>query len=354
MKEPGRRPTLSIRRFATIFRVRLTVWAAVCSFGGAVSARATAASGCGGSGPWVIVSFEGAWPDGFSSVVLTDLSAGLSARGVDACRSGTIGAQPASATVTIAPVPGASTRASIEVRDTVTDKSVRREVNLASVPSDGRPLALALAADELLFASWAELALASQAEHRRQAPIEVIEAVQRDLPKPDVWNLSVGARGAVESFDSGLVQLGGDGVLLARVLDAVFLELSLSIRQGLPKRSEHGEVTAQSLGVGTAARAVVLELRHVRFDLGLGVNTGWFQFQGIPGDGAAGGDFAALAIDARALLRASAVLTGPLRAELGAGGGAVLRTVEVTDTEDVVSGVSGLGWMATLGLGVDL
>ncbi len=59
----------------------------------------------------------------------------------------------------------------LEVDDALTNKSVRREVDLGDVPASGRPRALALAAAELLRASWAELALPPPARRPRPRPL---------------------------------------------------------------------------------------------------------------------------------------------------------------------------------------
>ena len=86
----------------------------------------------------------------------------LAGRGIAVCTARPQG--PASeplATLALAPSESGerSIRLDIEVRDAVTAKRVGREIDLSSVPADGRPDVVALAADELLRASWAELAL---------------------------------------------------------------------------------------------------------------------------------------------------------------------------------------------------
>ena len=71
--------------------------------------------------------------------------------------------------VELAPDDTAKATVDIEVRDAVTRKRVRRDVDLSRIPDDGRAAAIAIEADELLRASWAEVALDTARARQAQA-----------------------------------------------------------------------------------------------------------------------------------------------------------------------------------------
>ena len=74
------------------------------------------------------------------------------------------------ATVRVASSDQTSVAVSVEVRDAVTEKRVSRDVDLTRVPADGRAFAIALAVDELVWASWAEIALAKSQRPAKPPP----------------------------------------------------------------------------------------------------------------------------------------------------------------------------------------
>ena len=128
----------------------------------ALPSRADDAPACGAtSRSWIRVSSDA---PGF----VASFRAEVATKGFDACASG--GPRPPVATVTIAATQGSATVDVLDVLDVVTSKRVSRSVDLASIPADGRDLALAVAADELLRASWAELALTTAPPPRRRCP----------------------------------------------------------------------------------------------------------------------------------------------------------------------------------------
>lgn len=75
------------------------------------------------------------------------------------------------------PCDATSDTTAVTIDDTLTRKSVRREITLIDVGGPERPRAAALAIAELLRASWAELAFADDAE----APPAVLGAIERRL-----------------------------------------------------------------------------------------------------------------------------------------------------------------------------
>ncbi|HWO15007.1 MAG TPA: hypothetical protein VNN80_36140, partial [Polyangiaceae bacterium] len=120
---------------------------------------------CGVDRPWVLMQLSELDPE-FGARIISDLRAGLAPSRIDACVAEALERKAPLATVRIATLPGRDLAYSIDVSDSVTEKRIGRDIDLRHVPSDGRAFALAVAADELLRASWAELALAKQREPR--------------------------------------------------------------------------------------------------------------------------------------------------------------------------------------------
>jgi hypothetical protein len=310
-------------------------------------------SSCG-AGPWVSVNFAGGpWSPDFERSVMGDLDAGLEARGLSACPEPASSGRPPSAVVTISGNPRSDVALVVEVSDAVTKKRVSRDVDLKKVPSDGRAFAVALAIDELVWATWAELALEPAEAKRREAPREVVEAVERELPSQQA-SARIGARFGVEHFPGQLTQLGGDAVLLAGLSTRTFLEFALVLRQGLSTDAEHGAVRSRSLGVLSGLRLEAISGESFDLDVGLGARAALFQFQGRAEPGALATDFTGIGVDVRGMLDGRLLLSGPLSLEIGAGLGWPLRTVHAQDEGQDASSVQGPELLGTLGLLVDL
>ncbi|HEX4627516.1 MAG TPA: hypothetical protein VH137_01905, partial [Gemmatimonadales bacterium] len=114
--------------------------------------------------PWLRVSFGG---DGFEpslrARVMEQLGADLRGHRVALCDASEApegGSPLAEVALALAPGPVLS----LEVRDAVTEKRLARDLPLRSVPRDALALSVALAAEELLHASWIEAALAPEDE----------------------------------------------------------------------------------------------------------------------------------------------------------------------------------------------
>jgi hypothetical protein len=118
------------------------------------------------------------------SEVRTDLATELAHRGIDVCAPEVSSREPAA----IAKLTSIDSTVTIELDDRVTHKRVGRDLPLARVPPNGRALAIAIAIDELLRASWAELSL-----HRGEAP----EDDREDEARVDYYRThrTVNARG---------------------------------------------------------------------------------------------------------------------------------------------------------------
>ena len=128
-------------------------------FAPAISAQPRCA---GGDGPWVSLRVSaGRWTEAQRATVFSDLAHTLAGQGIAGCPEDVhpSGAPLASLTIEIPSDDAGTATVEIEVRDAVTKKRVRRDLELSRIPEDGRAPAIAIEADELLRASWAEIAL---------------------------------------------------------------------------------------------------------------------------------------------------------------------------------------------------
>jgi len=102
---------------------------------------------------FVVLSETGFEPE-LGNEVRTDFAAELAHRGVALCEEGTPRAPDA-----VVQLAATDSTVEIQLDDRLTHKRVARDLSLASIPPNGRALAIAIAIDELLRASWAELTL---------------------------------------------------------------------------------------------------------------------------------------------------------------------------------------------------
>jgi len=296
---------------------------------------------CGASGrPWVSVAFATPLPRAFEQRVLLDFRAGLESEAIDACREGSGPARAPVAAVRISTRDAASVAVSVDVRDRVTSKRVGRDLDLSRVPVDGRAFAVAVAADELVRASWAELALESSRSHDVPPP-EVSAVVARALPRSSS-RARAGARAAAESFGGGQTHWGGDAYVRTAVSPRLRLELSLGAREALAVDAPHGSVRGTALGAGAVLDFLVHRTPGFEVAAGLGARAAWMRFEGEARSDGVGGEWAGVALQARATAGVSARLLGPLWAELGGSSGLPVRALEVQDDERVITGTGGL------------
>jgi len=334
----------------------------LASLGIAWTADVRAESTCGSpQRPWVSLTFaEANWPLGFASKVLGDLRAGLSSRGIDTCPDETGPSnEPPLAWVRIAALEKKSVVLTVEIRDAVTAKRVSRDVDLAAVPADGRAFAIALAVDELVWASWAEIALARKSRQQASSkprpapPPEVVQGVESELtssgPAP-----KLGVRFATEHYLGGQTLLGADAATILPLSERFALDLDAGGRVGLGTDAPHGDVHSSSIGFGASGRYAFVHSSFADVGLSLGLRAAVVRFRGSASPGAEGEEVSGLTLYARGGPFATLRLGGPVGVDAGFGAGAPLRALEATDTGKVVSGVSGAEFFAQLGFTVEL
>jgi hypothetical protein len=335
-----------------------SLWFALCLATLALGPAVAAADGaCPGGRPWVALSFSGRFTRGFERSVSQDLTAGLAARGIRVCprSSRATASAPPLADIRLSAEAETMVDVSVEVRDAVTQKRVGRDLDLARVPSDGRAFAVALAADELLQASWVELALERDKKKPVRAPLEVRTTVEtalrkgRALPPP-----RFGARASGEHFGGGQTHFGADATFDAPITSWLRFAVAAGAREGRTVSSERGEISSSALGVDAGFELLLYS--HPRFEgaLALGARGSRVSFEGKAAAGAIDANYASFAVFARGGPEAALRLVGPFWLGLGAGLGAPVRAIEADDGEVTATGMSGLELSFAAGLSVEL
>jgi hypothetical protein len=295
------------------------------------------------SRPWIRVQSDvPAFVDAFRAEVAPE--------GFDACADG--GPAAAIAVVSVARGEGAPT---VEIVDVLTLKRVSRTVDLRSIPPDGRDLALAAAADELLRASWAELALVSAPSPPVPVPAPVQEVVAKALRTPEPWRPRVGEIGVVfagEAFTGGQIEVGADARAQWFVTPHFAATLRVGLRSGVPTESPEGRVRASVLLAGIGALYRVVVAPHV--DLGAFVRADaldvTYSADTTVQATASSGSAVTVLVGAGGVAGWSVLPAFRLNLEVGAA--APIRPVQATEaTTDVVVGVRGVGALVGVGAG---
>ena len=104
---------------------------------------------------YLVLQVEPTLSEALAREIAVDLTAELQTRGIGVCTGERAGTPPL-ARITLRQSESVLV---IELDDRMTQKRVQRDLSLLKVPESGRALATAIAVDELLRASWAELTM---------------------------------------------------------------------------------------------------------------------------------------------------------------------------------------------------
>jgi hypothetical protein len=318
------------------------------------SVTSPAEPACGRPGkPWVSVEFgDRAWPESLKASVLGDLRVGLGRHGIDACLEGAGPSEPKLAAVRIAWLEEPRVVVTVEIKDSVTQKRVSRDIDLSGVPSDGRGFAIAIATDELVWATWVELALVPRATTpKRSAPPEVVAGVEAELPDEPESRLGVAA--ALEHFGGGQTHLGGDALLYVPFPGRFSLDARLGVRAGQDTASEHGRVLAQALGAAAHLRFALVRASSLELAALAGARVALLRLEGEASPGGTDAAESSSVVTARAGVASSLELARGLWLEVAGTAGYAVRGFEATDDGNVVSGASGTELGASLGFLVE-
>ena len=314
--------------------------------------ESTASQRCD-AGARIVVDFAVNWDAEQRQALLDHLHAGFDVYGVGVCdRQATSG--EALAVVRVGHVAGESVRISVDVSDGVTRKRIERDVDIAGYSSEGQALAIAVAAEELVRASWVELRLRERPSVVATAkPSPEVERVVEDAVEPrSTRQTQLGFRAASEAYTGGQLHWGLDLVWRQQLARWFSLGAALEPRLAIPEQVELGkleghaflgEVLADLLLVGNSKQKLALEA---------GLRGGNLTFQGS-GSGSsqtAGGPV----LSARSGLLFALRVSERVVVELCVGAGVVLVGADATGAGELLSGVSGAEGHAGLGFGVDL
>jgi hypothetical protein len=308
---------------------------------------------CGKSDrPWVVLAFEGSdWDPKQQAGIREDLAAGLRLRGLLICPPATAHSSPALARVQLDAATMEHVSVAIEVHDALTNKHVWREVDLQDVPPDARGVALAGAAEELLRASWAELALEDATPPVREPPPEVTRAV-RLTPNalPQTRQLGVGMSGELHA--GGQTLLGPDAWFDLWLGERIGVEIAIGYRRGIDVSASHGTIETQGFVLGgDVLFAVAGSGTPLRLLTRLGVQVASLELNGRPTEDGRGSERRGIGIHARAALVLSLALSRDLGARLELGPGVALRGLAAFDDDEEVTSTSGVLGHAGLGFG---
>ena len=284
--------------------------------------------------------------------MLGDLRAGLEPSKIGVCRAGAPSTSEPVALLNCS-FSADGLDVTLEVVDRVTEKRVERDIKLGALPADGRSLALAVESEELLRASWAELALDAPSRTEKNPPAELRAVVEPPRPRLAPRGTPIGARVAIAHYAGDQTQYGGDAFTLIALPARLGFEVALGLRSALPTSSAHGTVTASAVSAD------------------LGLHLPWFRTGDLELDAELSSHFLLLDYRARAsgAVRASEARGFAALGRLGLGAvfgaqralrsfttlglGYPWLSFSASDAGRTVSGVSGLELYATTGLGVE-
>jgi len=303
----------------------------------------------------IVLRFVGAWDPTFRAEVRRELVAQLMRDGmqvrVDPPDAASIGAL---AHIDLHAAEAQQIAIAVEVRDEVTQKSVRRVVDLSQTAADTQSLVLSIATSELLAASWAELALAAHA-HDPPPPVPVTRGLaRRGLPPRRAGvrhDLTIAAD--VQGSLYRIVLLGGGITYGLRPWARVGVEFGLRGLALLPIEAPGGTIGG---GVGTvdvALAGVAHAGDRVRLDLRGAVRPGVAWTRGIPVAGAEGARSIDAIVDVTVGPRFG-IRTGVVWMIVFADVGWALAGVRLRDTAETVARHSGFIWNAGIGCRFDV
>lgn len=304
--------------------------------------------------PVVVVSFVGdAWTDAFRTRVLGELTAALAAQEMAACTEARAAGRDHVAEIELRTLGLPRVAVVIEVRDEITQKRLARDLDLASFPEDGRALALAVASDELLRASWMELALADAPAPPRPPPVQVTRVVEREVDRARPSRTTLVLRGVTEAWGGGETHFGGDLALSHGLAEQVSLSLWVGARRGLSRKGQHGSVRGSALAGGLAI-GWHPSAGALRPSLSLGLRAAQVFFEARADAGGYARDDGGIAIVPTLSAGFDWRLAGPFMLQLSLGGGLPVRGVAALDGGERVTGTTGFLLFGRIGAGWEL
>jgi len=284
----------------------------------------------------------------FVADVLGDLRAGLDATQIDVCEPSSEAKVPPLASVAVVAGETAPLAFVIEVVDSVTKKRVARSVDLGDLPADGRALALAVATEELLRATWAELALRGVRKPETAAPPEVRAAVETSGSGSAFEAL--GARVSFEYYGGGQTHYGGDAFWIHPLGGWFGLELAIGARNALTVSAPHGTISAGALAAQLALKPTLIRLTDFEVAALVGVQAARVTFTAEPEGQTTKRDASGFTLYGRGGFAFALGDARSLRSHTHFGAGVPLSAFSAADGGHVATGVSEFEIFATTGI----
>jgi hypothetical protein len=240
----------------------------------------------------------------------------------------------------------------IEVHDALTNKYVLREVDTRTLPGDARGLALATAAEELLRASWAELAIEDAPPPAREPPPEVREAVRPVLSVVRRDSHVLGVRVAGEQHSGGQTLLGPEAWFDVWFSERFAAELSIGYRRGLTESAKHGSIESEAAVFGVDALfSFVGRSSPLQLMTRVGFSIASVDFAGRARSDNEAQNRRGVNFNARAALVLRLALGDNAELRVDAGPGIDIHALTAVDAGSDITGVQGALGQATLGFG---
>jgi hypothetical protein len=245
--------------------------------------------------------------------------------------------------------------ATIRIEDAVTKKTVEREVDVADLPADGRALPIAIAADELLRASWAEVSLRPEVEDAN--PKEPVPPVVRASVAPPRTTLpfaratELGLRATVNVYGGGQTHLGGALYVRRDLASWITGEAFGYAREAVPVTAADGTIRAHAWGGGLSLDLHLVHAGLARFGVKAGAEIGYLLFDGSARAGAGASTFGSVVASGH-LGVIGAFDVRPIRVSAAILGLAPFRSASALDGAETATSVGGPGIEAALGAGV--
>lgn len=309
---------------------------------------------------WVAVAFVGeGWSAPLEAAVFDQLAAGFDGLGLAVCADGQR-TEPAIARVLLTAPDSTLVEVAAEVDDQVTRKRVGRSISVAQLDDQGKALAIAIGTEELVRASWAELALTrtrTQAEPQAvpEPPVEVTRAVAQTV-RPELRRArraSLVAELAASQYTQGFTLFGVDGVVREQLASFVALELGGGYRRAFPRSVRQGSLQASA----ASGRLDVVVGERPDSGLGLawvvGVQVQELAMRGEPaGPGYVGTSVAATSVTTHTGLLTTLLVTERLELVVRLGGGYPVLAAPILVDGERRGGIAGAEISGGLGLGV--
>jgi hypothetical protein len=306
---------------------------------------------------FVILRLDEGFDRELGAEVRTDLTTDLQHRGLGLCDEGATEREPAA----IVELSQQAREIVIALDDRVTNKRVARDVSLQGLPANGRALAIAIAIDELLRASWAELALERRHWEGESEPAPVharsdapAPVRRRRSPTPPVRH-HLGAELVYAHTAANFDAFALRGRLTSRPWQWGWLTLSVGAMATRPVASAYGDALAIGLSSALTLGACTPQAGERVFGCG-GFRGGldWLSVRGVRPSMASARRDRAVITHASVVGQLAATVRGDvyLFGELALGG--IVSGATATDGSRTIIGMSGLLLSISVGLGVPL